>query len=203
MTPSRSKPDQPQKRVVDEGVVAVGVDVDDRLGNVVGEQPQLLLARRQRLLGELEIVDVVLGAIQAAYRAGGIEVGRDAAVHPPPLPVRADADALVVDVLAFLRALDDRAQERVDVVRHDLVGRLAVDLVLRAAHPVGERLVDEGVLEFPVEIGDRAGNVVGEQPQLRFLRLQRLADADVVLDIVDHRRTRRRSCHPARDPGTA
>ena len=66
-------------------------------------------------------------------------------------------------------------------------GRLAVDLVLRPAHPVGERLVDERVLERRVEVGDRAGNVVGEQPQLRFLRLQRLADADVVLDVVDHR----------------
>ncbi len=65
--------------------------------------------------------------------------------------------------------------------------RLAVDLVLRLAHPVRERLVDERVFERAVEVGDRAGNVVGEQPQLDFLRLQRVADADVVLDVGHHR----------------
>src|SRR3984893_11262279 len=161
--------DQMQKRVVDEGVIAFHVDVHHRLRNVVGEQPELLLAGGQRLLGQLEIVYVVFGAIQPPDLAGAIEVGRDAAVHPAPLAVGADADALVFDVLAFLRALDDRPQKRIDVVRHDVVWRLAVDLILRPAYPVGECLIDERVLELVVEIGDRYGYVVGEQTQLRFL----------------------------------
>ena len=161
--------DQMQERVVDEGVVALHVDVHHRLRNVVREEPQLLLAGGQRLLGQLEIVNVVFGAIQPPDLAGAVEVGRDAAVHPAPLAVGAGADALVFDVLAFLRALDDRPQERIDVVRHDLIGRLAVDLILRPAYPVGECLIDERVLELLVEIGDRPRNVVGEQTQLRFL----------------------------------
>ena len=60
-------------------------------------------------------------------------------------PVGVLADALVLDVLARLRALEDRPQERGDVLRQHLERRLAVDLVLRPAHPVGERLVDERV----------------------------------------------------------
>ena len=95
-------------------------------------------------------------------------------------------DALVFDVLARLRALQHRTQERGDVGRHHLERRLAVDLVLRLAHPVRERLVDERVVQALVEVRDRAGNVVGEQPQLRLLRLQRVANADVVLDVVPH-----------------
>ena len=173
--------------VVDERVVAVEIDIDDRLGDVVGEQPQLLLARRQRLLGQLQVVDVVFGAIQPAHLARRIEVGRDPAVHPAALAVGAGPYPLVLDVLALERALDDRSQERIDVVRHDLVRGLAVDFRLRPADPVGEGLVDERVLERAIEVGDRAGNVVGEQPQLRFLRLQRLANANVVFDVVDHR----------------
>ena len=51
---------------------------------------------------------------------------------------------------------------------------------------VRERLVDERVLEVAVEVGDRARDVVGEQAQLRLVRLHRIADADVVLDVVHH-----------------
>ena len=78
---------QVEERLVDEHVMALGIEVDDRLGDVVGEQPQLLFARRERLLGVLQVVDVVFGAIQPAHLAGRIEVGRDAAVHPAPLAV--------------------------------------------------------------------------------------------------------------------
>ena len=201
-----------QERVVDEAVLALHVDVHHRLGNVVGEQPKLLLAGGQRLFGQLEIVYVVFGAIQPPDLSGAIEIGRDATVHPAPLAVGVDADALVFDVLAFLRALDDRPQKRVDVVRHDLVGRLAVDLILWPAYPVGECLVDERVLELLVEIGYWSGDVVGEQAQLRFLCLQRLADAYVILDIVDDRERatglaaglavgKQRDPHPPQLPG--
>ena len=106
------EPVELQERFVDERVLAVAVEVDDGFRNVVGEEAQLLLARGQRLLGRLEIVDVVLGAVEAAHLAGGVEVGRDAAVHPAAIAVRVLADALVLDVLAELRALEDRPQER-------------------------------------------------------------------------------------------
>ena len=118
---------------------------------------------------------------------GGIEVGRDAAVQPAPRSLHRGADALVLDVLAGLRALEDRPQERRDVGGHHLERRLAVDLVLRLAHRVRERLVHERVPEIAIEVGDRARDVVGEQAHLRFLRLQRVADADVVLDVGHHR----------------
>ena len=104
-----------QERLVDELVAAVGRQVDDRLGNVVVEEAQLLLAGGQRLLGQLEVVDVVLGAVEAAHRTRHVEVRRDAAVQPAPRALHRRADALVFDVLAGLRALDDRPQERRDV----------------------------------------------------------------------------------------
>jgi hypothetical protein len=107
-------------------------------------------------------------------------------VHPAALAVRVLSDALVFDVLARLRALEDRTQECRDVRRHHLERRAAIDLVLRLAHPVRERLVDERVVQTLVEIGDRAGDVVGEKAQLLLLRLQRVADAHVVLDVVPH-----------------
>ncbi len=112
-----------------------------------------------------------------------VEVGRDAAVHPPVLALGRRADPLVLDVLAVLRALHDRPDERGDIRGHHLERRLAVDLVLRLAHRVGERLVHERVLEIAVEVGDRARNVVREEAHLRFLRLQRVADLDVVFDV--------------------
>ena len=97
-------------------------------------------------------------------------------------------------------------------MRHDLVGRLAVDLILWPAYPVGECLIDERVLELLVEIGYRSGDVVGEQAQLRFLCLQRLADAYVILDIIDDRERatsltaglavgKQRDPHPPQLPG--
>jgi hypothetical protein len=95
-------------------------------------------------------------------------------------------DALVLDVLAALRALEHGAHERRDVGRKDLERRAAVDLVLRTAHPVGERLVDERVRRRAIEVRDRARDVVGDQAELDFLRLQRIADRDVVLDVRHH-----------------
>ncbi len=178
---------QLQERFVDERVLAVRVEVDDRLRNVVREQAQLLLARGERLFRRLEVVDVVLGAVEPAHLAGGVEVRRDAPVHPALVAVRVLADPLVLDVLAELRALQDRAQERRHVGLQHFVRRFPVDLVLRLFHPVRERLVHEGVAQRAVEVGDRAGDVVGEEPQLHFLRLQRVADADVVLDVRHHR----------------
>ena len=130
-------------------------------------------------------MDVVFRAIQPADLAGAVQVRGDAAVHPSPLVVDGNADAFIFDVLALLRAANDRPQKRGHVGGHHLVRRLAVDLVLRPANPVGERLVDEGVAQRAVEIGDRPRNVVREEPQLRFLGFQRLADPDVVLDVVD------------------
>ncbi len=91
---------QLQERFVDERVLALGVEVDDRLRDVVGEEAQLLLARGERLLGRLQIVDVVLGAVETAHLAGGVEVRRDAAVHPALVAVRVLADPFVLDVLA-------------------------------------------------------------------------------------------------------
>ena len=82
-----------------------------------------------------------------------------------------------------MRAPQDRAQERCDVVAEHFGGRPAVDLLLRPADPVRERLIHEPVAQVAVEIGDGAGDVVGEQPQLPFLRLQRIADLDVVVDV--------------------
>ena len=177
---------QAQKRLVDENVAQVLVQVDDRFRNVVGEEAQLLFARGQRLLGELQVVNVVFGAIQSADSARHVEIGRDAAVHPAVLALRRGADALVFDVLAALRALDDRPYERRDVGGHHLERSLAVDFVLRLAYRVGKSLVHERVLEATVKVGDRSGNVVRKQAHLRFLRLQGVADADVVLDIVHH-----------------
>ena len=190
------EPVEPQERLVDEHVAAIAVEIDDRLRNVVGEQAQLLLARGERLLGLLEIVDVVFGAVEPAHLAGRVEVGRDPAVHPAPLAQRVVADALVLDVVALLRALEDRPQERRDVAGEHVLRRLAVDLVLRLAHPVREGLVDERVLERAVEVRDRARDVVGEEAQLDFLRLQRVADADVVLDVGHHGE---RAADPAAD----
>ncbi len=64
--------------------------------------------------------------------------------------------------------------------------RLAVDVVLRLADPVRERLVHERVAQRPVEVRDRSRDVVGEQAQLDFLGLERVADANVVLDVRHH-----------------
>ncbi len=175
-----------EERLVDEHVAAFRVEIDDGLGNVVGEKPELLFARGELLLRLLEIVDVVFGAVEPAHLAGRIEIGRHASVHPASLAVGVLADALVFDVLARLRALQHRTQESRDVGRHHLERRLAVDLVLRLAHPVRERLVHERVVQALVEIGDRTGNVVGEQAQLLLLRLQCIANANVVLDVVPH-----------------
>ena len=102
-------------------------------------------------------------------------------------PLHRRADALVLDVLARLRALEDRAQERRDVGRHHLERRLAVDLVLRLAHRVRERLVDERVLAGCGR-GTRSGPgmLSANRRSCDFLRLQRVADADVVLDVVHH-----------------
>ena len=177
---------QLQERLVDEHVAAAGVEVDDRVRNVVGEEAQLLLARRERLLGDLEVVDVVFGAVESADPSRRVEVGRDAAVHPARRVVGRAVDPLVLDVLAALRALEDGAQEFRDVGLQDFERRPAVDLVLRAAHPVRERLVDERVRRRRVEVGDRAGDVVGDEAQLDFLRSQRIADRDVVVDIRHH-----------------
>ena len=85
-TSSRARPTRCRNASLTNCVAAVLGQVDDRLGDVVVEQAQLLLARGERLLGELEVVDVVLGAVQAAHRARRVEVGRDAAVQPAPLP---------------------------------------------------------------------------------------------------------------------
>ncbi len=181
-----SKAVQVEEGLVDEHVTPLGVEVDDRLGNVVGEQAKLLLACGKRLLRLLEIVDVVLGAVEPAHLPRRVEVGGHPPVHPAPLAVRVLADALVFDVLARLCALQHRPQEGGDIGGHHLERRLAVDLVLRLAHPVRERLVDERVVQTLVEVRDRARDVVGEQAQLRLLRLERVADAHVVLDIVPH-----------------
>ena len=91
-TSSRVQADEAQERLVDELVAPLAIEVDDGLGDVVVEEPQLLLARRQRLLGELQVVDVVLGAVEAAHRAGGVEVRRDAAVQPAALALHGVAD---------------------------------------------------------------------------------------------------------------
>ena len=179
---------QEQKRFVDEQVPEVLVQVDDGLRNVVREEAQLLLAGGQRLLGQLQIVDVVFGAIQAADGARHIEVGHDAAVHPAVPALRRCSVALVFDVLARLRALQDRSDERGDVGGHHLERRLAIDFILWLAYRVGECLVHERVFEATIEVRDRPRNVVRKQAHLRFLRLQRVADPDVVLDIVHHRK---------------
>ena len=175
-----------QERVVDEGVAPIRVEVDDRIRDVVGEETELLLARGERLLGALQVVNVVFGAVDAAELAVGVEVRRDAAMHPALLAADRRVDALVLDVLAAVRALEHRPQERRDARRQHFERRAAVDLLLRQAHPVRERLVDEGVRGGAIEIGDRAGNVVGEEPELHFLRAQRIANADVVVDVGHH-----------------
>ena len=120
-------------------------------------------------------------------RAGRIEVRRDAAVQPPARALHRRADALVFDVLAGLRALQDRAQERGDVGGHHLERRLAVDLVLRLAHRVGERLVHERVasrLRSRYAIGP--GMLSANRRICASCALQRVADADVVLDVGHH-----------------
>ena len=131
-------------------------------------------------------MDVVFGAVDAAELAVGVEVRRDAAVHPAVLAAVRLVDALVLDVLAAVRPLQHRPQERSDARRQHFERRAAVDLLLRQLHPVRERLVDEGVRGRAIEIRDRAGDVVGEEPKLHFLRAQRVADSDVVVDVRHH-----------------
>ena len=178
---------QLQERIVDERVAVLRVEVDDGVRYVVGEQPELLFTGRERLLGPLEVVDVVLGAVESAQPAVGVEVRRDPAVHPALRAPGLLVEPLVFDVLARVRALEDRPQKRRDVRRQHLERRAAVDLLLRQAHPVRERLIDEGVGGQTVEVRDRTGNVVREQPQLHFLRPQRIANRDVVVDVGHHR----------------
>ena len=131
-------------------------------------------------------MNVVFGAVDAAELAVGVEVRRDAAMDPALLAAVLAVDALVFDVLAAMGALEHRPQERRDARRQHFERRASVDLLLRQAHPVRERLVDEGVGRGAVEVGDRAGNVVGEKPELHFLRAQRIANADVVVDVGHH-----------------
>jgi len=131
-------------------------------------------------------VDVVFGAVEAAHLARRVEIGRDSAVHPTPLAVRILADAFVFDVLAALRAPQHGTQERCHVRRHHFERALAVDLVLRLAHPVCERLVHELVMQALVEVSDRTRDVVGEEAHLRLLRFQRIADLDVVFDVREY-----------------
>jgi len=184
---SAVEPVQLEECVVDEGVAPSGIEIDDRVRNVVGEEAKLFLARGQRLLGALQVVDVVFGAVDAAELVVDIEVRRDAPVDPALLAVLLRIDALVFDVLAAVGALQHRSQERGDGRRQHLERRAPVDLLLRQVHPVGERLVDERVRRGAIEIGDRARDVVGEEPELHFLLGQRIADADVVVDVGHHR----------------
>jgi hypothetical protein len=95
--------------------------------------------------------------------------------------------ALVLDVLARRGALEDRPQERRDVRHHHLERRLAVDLVLRLAHRVRERLVHERVLQVAVDDTRSGPECCRRKSASATLRLQRIADADVVLDVRHHR----------------
>ena len=87
-----------------------------------------------------------------------------------------------------LRALQDRPQERRDVGRQHLERRLAVDLVLRPAHPVRERLVDERVRERRGR-GRRSGPECCRRTAAAATSCALSASriADVVLDVGHHR----------------
>ena len=131
-------------------------------------------------------MNVVFGAVEAAHVTGYIEVGDDTAMQPSARTPCGVADALVFDVFAGLRPFQDRPQKRRHVSGHHLEGRLAIDFVLWLQYRVGKGLIDKRVLEIAIEIGDRPRNVVREEPHLRFLRLQLVADPDVLFDVRHH-----------------
>ena len=127
---------------------------------------ELRLTRGQRILRELEVGDVVADDVFAAHRPVEVQVGHAARAYPPRAANDVDDDALVHQRLVLHRPIAIRRQVLRAFDTEHFLGLLAEDLVAGEPVQVEERLVDEYVAALGIEIDDRLGDVVREQPQL-------------------------------------
>ena len=180
----RGQPEIMQEGAIDVLAALVAVDVRHRRGHAVHDRAQLRFARGQGVLRLLQVGDVVADDIVALDRPVETEVGDDAIAQPPLPAVGVHALALVGDALAFRGALDVRPLEFDHIGTEHVLGGLAQHVVAIEAYQAKERVVDKAVAAVLVDVYDRLGNVVGEQPQLLLARRERLLDQLEVVDVV-------------------
>jgi hypothetical protein len=176
-----------EEDVVHEGAAALEVHEDDGLGNVLREEAQVLLPRRELRARLLDLGDVVPDHVHAADGARLVEVGHRLHVQVPLAAVGERVAALVgrgfPAVEHLLRALGDPG----GVLRaHDLGGRAADQVLQPRVALQREMAVREHHPPVAVEVGDGVGDVVGEEPQLGLAVAQPLLRGLHVVDVDAH-----------------
>ena len=172
-----------EEDVVHESASALEIDVDDRLGDVLGEEAQLLLAGAKLGLRHLQVLHVVADHVHPAHRAVGAQVGDGAAEDPAPLAGGQHQLALVGGGLAREHAARHGLQLVGGLRAKDLRGGPADDGVARHAAALAEGAVHEHVATLRVQVGHRHRDVVGEEAKLRLLLREALLGGLQLVDV--------------------
>ena len=148
---------------------------------------QFGLAGLQYRLRELDVVDVHADHVKTLYRTVVCFVRHRTYAKPAALAVRMRNRSFVGDGFTRQCARDEWISQLRGLDAKYLCRGPANGLF--AAPPVvaQECVVDKRVTTIHIEIGDRFGNVVGEQTQLPFLLAQVFAQHDIIIDVGENR----------------
>ncbi len=141
------------------------VEIGDRAGNVVGEEPQLHFLRAQRIANADVVVDVGHDGEDAVDAPADRAVGEQRDAHPAQFARRLPLAPLERDLRPAERPVDVLVHVGERAAGDQLLHPPAEEVVGRDADPVAERLVREPELQVPIEVDDRRADAVGDEAQ--------------------------------------